>query len=701
MSRYNKPQEISWRKNLIQALIAIVAITIIVWFLPRGSRSALHFDVGRPWPYGQLIAPFDFPIFKTEAQLQAERDSIHRIYEPYFELNTQAERVQMAAMRAAFRTVSVGDLSYPHRAFLEERVHEAYDRGIVSTDDLKMLHNDTCQNIRIYQGTDAQSRSVHELLTQKDAYEFILTGADSVGIDRFKLQRLNLNKYLAQNLTYDVEKSEAHWDELQNSLSPSSGMVLAGQGIIDRGNIITDRDAQILESFERATAARKGTSRENNLIIFGQVLYVTVIVLCLIFYFNLFRRDYITSGRSVLMLFLLVLAYPLITSFLVRHTLLSVYLIPYTMLPVFIRVFMDSRTAFFTHVCTILLCAVSLRYPFEFISTQLVGGLVAIYTLRELSERSQIFRTAIFATIAMIVVYGSIDLLHGRDLGGDNSLTRIDFTIYQHMILSGIVLLFAYPLMYLIERFFGFTSNVTLVELSNVNRELLRKLSEEAPGTFQHSMQVSNLAAEVALKIGAKSQLVRTGALYHDIGKIQNAAFFTENQAGGINPHNRIDLKESARIIINHVTDGEALADRHQLPRVIRDFISTHHGKGLAKYFFITYKNQHPDEVIDYNAFSYPGPDPFTAEQAILMMTDAVEASTRSLKEYTEESIGELVDRIIDTQVAEGHFANCPITFQDIQTAKGVFKEKLKTMYHARISYPTLENNKEEKEEQS
>ncbi|MBP3829929.1 MAG: HDIG domain-containing protein [Bacteroidaceae bacterium] len=696
MSRFNKPQEIGWRNILAQMLIAIVAITIIVWFLPRGSQSSMHFDVGRPWPYGQLIAPFDFPVFKTDAQLQAERDSIRRVYEPYFELDPQVERVQMAAMRAEMRNMSVGDLSYPHRAFIEQRVQDVYSRGILSTDDLEKVHNDTCQNVKVYQGATSQSRSVHDLLSQKEAYEQILVGADSAGIERSKLQRLNLNKYLAPNLVYDAEKSDKEWTELENSLSPSSDMVLAGQSIIDRGNIIREYDAQILESFERATAARKGTNRENNLILLGQILYVTTIVLCLICYFNLFRRDYISNGRSVLLLFLLVLSYPLLTSFLVRHTLLSVYLIPYTMLPVFVRVFMDSRTAFFTHVCTILLCALSLKYPFEFISTQLVGGLVAIYTLRELSERSQIFRTAIFATLAMIIVYGSIDLLHGREFIGENKLTHRDFAIYQHIIFSGIVLLFAYPLMYLIERFFGFTSNVTLVELSNVNRELLRKLSEEAPGTFQHSMQVSNLAAEVALKIGAKSQLVRTGALYHDIGKIQNAAFFTENQAGGINPHNRIDLKESARIIINHVSDGEALADRHQLPRIIRDFITTHHGKGLAKYFYITYKNQHPDEVVDYAAFSYPGPDPFTAEQAILMMADAVEASTRSLKEYTEESIAEQVDRIIDTQVAEGHFANCPITFQDIQTAKDVFKEKLKTMYHTRISYPTLDNKNEE-----
>lgn len=693
MSRYNKPFAHGWRDILAQALISAAFIALIVWFQPRGSRSLMSFDVGRPWPYGQLIAPFDFPIFKTDAQLSHERDSVRQLYEPYFELQAQVETNQMKALRSSLRSQSSSELPLSYRTFIERRVHEVYDIGIISAEDFQRLRADSIRNIRVFSGTDAQTRPVWQILSPKAAYDFLFVNADSLGLTRSKLTKLGLNSFITPNLTYDETKSDAHWNELLGSLSPSSGMVLAGQGIIDRGNIVTERDAQILGSYERAVAARNSTSRENSLIVIGQIMYVAVVVMCLVFYFNLFRRDYISSRRSVLLLVLLLLAYPLLTCFLVRHTLLSVYLIPYVMLPVFVRVFMDSRTAFFTHVCMVLLCALSLRYPFEFIATQLAGGLVAIYTLRELSERSQIFRTAIFSTGTMLIVYAGLDFIHGRQLMGDTSLTRVDFSIYQHIVISGVMVVFAYPLMYLIERLFGFTSNVTLVELSNVNRQLLRRLSEVAPGTFQHSMQVANLAAEVALKIGAKSQLVRTGALYHDIGKMQNAAFFTENQAGGVNPHQKLDAKESARIIISHVADGEALADRHELPRIIRDFISTHHGKGLVKYFYVTYKNQHPDEVVDYSAFSYSGPDPFTAEQAILMMTDAVEASARSLKEYTEESIAELVDRIIDTQVAEGHFANCPITFKDIYTAKEVFKEKLKTIYHTRISYPKLQNS--------
>lgn len=276
-----------------------------------------------------------------------------------------------------------------------------------------------------------------------------------------------------------------------------------------------------------------------------------------------------------------------------------------------------------------------------------------------------------------------MELIHTKDF------SELDYSMYIHIIINGIFLLFAYPLLFLLEKAFGFTSNVTLVELSNINNEILRKMSEVAPGTFQHSMQVANLAAEVANRIGAKSQLVRTGALYHDIGKTCNPAFFTENQSS-INPHEKLSFEDSAKIVINHVKDGIKLADKYNLPPIIKDFIATHHGKGMTKYFFISYKNKYPNETIDESVFTYPGPNPFTLEQAILMMADSVEAASRSLNEYTEESIGNLVEKIIDAQVQEGFFKDCPITFHDITLAKEVFKEKLKTIYHTRISYPEL-----------
>jgi len=690
MSRYNKPTDKTWKDFFIQFLVIASATFILVWFLPRGERATMHFEANRPWPYGRFIAPYDFPILKTEAQLQRERDSLMKTYEPYFELQERVEAQQLEAFRKAFRSLGKDMLPAHYRSFVEMCLHEIYSRGVISNSNLQTLQLEKISHIRIFQGTEASSYALASIFSEKSAYEYIFSIAEEHLVNKQKLQQLNLNLFIKGNLLFDESKSNKLLEDLEHSVIPSSGYVQAGQNIIDRGDIVTEEVYQILESFNLAQAARQQPTRDDRLQLLGQVFYVAIILLCLVLYFDLFRQDYVNNVRSVLLLTLLILSFPLATSFLVRHALLSVYLIPYAMLPIFVRVFMDSRTAFFSHVCMILLCAMSLRYPFEFITTQLMGGLIAIYSLRDLSERSQIFRTAIMVTATALIFYFSIDLMHGRKPFDGNSATLIDWDIYTHIAISGVLLLFAYPLLYLLERIFGFTSNVTLVELSNINRELLRRLSEQAPGTFQHSMMVSNLAAEVANKIGAKAQLVRTGALYHDIGKLQAPEYFTENQLGGLNPHNTLSCKDSAAIILRHVTDGLELADKYNLPAIIRDFIATHHGRGMAKYFYITQKNAHPDEPINVEDYTYVGPNPSTTEQAILMMVDAVEATARSLKEYTEESVGTLVDKIIDGQMADGFFRECPITFQDIQTTKQVLKEKLKTIYHTRVSYPTL-----------
>ena len=344
---------------------------------------------------------------------------------------------------------------------------------------------------------------------------------------------------------------------------------------------------------------------------------------------------------------------------------------------------MDSRTAFMTHVTMILMCACVLQHPLEFVAVELVAGLIAIFSLRELSSRSQLFWTAILVTIGASLTNISLDWMR------NDSFVDIDCGELNYLIVNGLLLFCSYPLLYLIEKAFGFTSNITLIELSDMNKELLRRMSEVAPGTFQHSIQVGNLAAEIANKIGAKSQLVRTGALYHDIGKTLNPIYFTENQSG-VNPHEHMPYVESAKMIISHVTEGLKLADKYNLPNVIKEFISTHHGQGKAKYFYVQQKNAFPDEKIDELLFTYPGPNPFTKEQAILMMADTVEAASRSLPDYTEKSIRDLVNRLIDAQVEEGYFKECPITFRDIAYAKTVLIEKLKTIYHTRISYPDL-----------
>ena len=416
----------------------------------------------------------------------------------------------------------------------------------------------------------------------------------------------------------------------------------------------------------------------------GNIIYVIAFMLLFTLYLTLFRRDYFSKPRCVAMLYTFIALFPLCVSLMMEHSYFSfsVYVLPFAMGPIFVRIFLDSRTAFVTHLITVLISACALRYQFDFIIIQTIAGLIAIYSLREVSTRSQIFRTALWVFVATCAMYFALKLMESN---GDMRFGR---SMYYHFLINGVLLLLAYPLMFVVEKTFGFVSVLTLIELSDTNKGLLRKLSEIAPGTFQHSITVGNLASEIANKIGAKATLARTGALYHDIGKIKNPAFFTENQQGGMNPHDNLTEKESARIIIAHVTDGVKLAEEYNLPVVIRDFILTHHGCGMSKYFYIKYQNEHPNEVVDKSPFTYPGPNPSTREQAILMMADSCEAASHSLKEYTEESIAKLVNQLVDQQVKDGLFSECKITFYDIAVAKQVLIERLKAIYHTRIKYP-------------
>jgi putative nucleotidyltransferase with HDIG domain len=458
---------------------------------------------------------------------------------------------------------------------------------------------------------------------------------------------------------------------------------LNGQKIIDRGEIVDENTYNILLSLKKEWEKRGDTIEEKRLTILGQIIFVSLFIICFMTYLELFRDRFYEQRGSIILLFLLIIFFPVLSSIIVEQNLTSIYVVPYAMIPIIIRIFLDSRTAFMAHVAIILICSITLQYPYEFILLQLLTGMAAIFSLRELSQRSQLFRTAFIVFACYALLYFAFELILEDDL------TKLNTRMYIYFGINGVMLLFAYPLLFALEKIFGFTSNVTLVELSNINNSLLREMSEIAPGTFQHSLQMANLAAEAANRIGAKSQLVRTGALYHDIGKMVNPAFFTENQSG-VNPHKSLSYEQSAQVIISHVTEGLKLAEKHNLPKVIKDFINTHHGHGLTKYFYISYQNEHPNEEVDTEMFRYPGVDPFTKEQAILMMADSVEAASRSLPEYTEESIGSLVDKIIDTQVADGFFKECPITFKDIAMVKALFKEKLKTMYHTRITYPEL-----------
>jgi cyclic-di-AMP phosphodiesterase PgpH len=684
MNIFSIEENHSWRNFFTRLALIIASTTIIVWFLPRENKFGYQFDLGKPWKYGSLIAKFDFPVYKSDKTIQKEKDSLIRQYEPYYTYNKSVELEEISKLRSDL-SHNIKDIPNEYVERIVNALHRIYQQGIMSTSEYSELFKDSSQHIRIINGKQARRIAITRIYSNMAAYEQLFLD-EALAQKRQQLQKYNLNNYIEPNMVFDKTRSEASKRDLMTSVPLASGVVLSGQKIIDRGEIVDEHVYRVLDSFQKESMKRISSSSQLRMTMLGQIIFVAMLMVLFTFYLDLFRKDYYEKPRSILMLYALILIFPILSSFMVTNQIFSVYMLPFAMLPIFVRVFMDSRTAFTAHITMVLICSCALRYPYEFIIVQIVAGLVAIYSLRELSRRSQLLKTALFITLAYMTMYFAIELIR------ENDITKIDRSMYTHFIVNGIMLLFAYPLMYLIEKAFGFTSNVTLVELSNTNNELLRKMSEVAPGTFQHSIQVGNLAAEVANKIGAKSQLVRTGALYHDIGKMRNPVYFTENQMG-VNPHLNKTFEESAQIVINHVTEGLKLADKHNLPRTIKDFICTHHGTGKTKFFYISYKNQHPGEDFDESIFTYPGPNPFTREQAILMMADTVEAASRSLNEYTEKNISDMINRLIDSQVEEGFFRECPITFRDIAVAKVVFIEKLKTIYHTRISYPEEEKS--------
>ena len=671
-----------WSRLLMKFILVILSTALIVYFMPRGDEYGYKYELNKPWNYGLLIANTKFPVLKNDSTIRKERETAILAFQPYYHRD---KLVRDNMMNRLFQHDSGGKLNNGEVAYMRHiaaLLDTIYKHGIMSIDDYERMKSvEARKRIRVVDDNVAISLRLSDVFTPKSAYEYIMT-KDTARFSPSILETYDMTELLQQNLTYDQKRSEEELEENLQNLSYYNGFVQAGQKIVDRGETVTDEVYDVLRSYEK-DFERRNTSEVNiPYKALGQTLYVLIIFIALTVYLSLFRVDYFENVRNVTLLFALPVLFCVLASLMVSHKTMNIFLLPYCIVPIVIRVFMDSRTAFMFHCGTVLIISLFLTSNYEFLILQLVVGMVAIQTLRELSQRSQIVRTAFILFVVYALVYTGYSLHHENDF-------KMDSWMYVLFGVNCLLLLFTYPLLWMLEKVFGFTSDVTLVELSSVRNPLLQQMTEVAPGTFQHSMQVANLSAEVANKIGGRAQLVRTGALYHDIGKIERPVFFTENQSG-VSPHKHLSALKSAEVIIAHVKNGVALAEKNHIPESIKRFIMTHHGLGKAKYFYITYKNEHPDEEIDEAAFTYPGPNPSSKEEAILMMCDAVEAASRSLPEYTEDSINQLVDKIIDGQMAEGFFNECSITFKEISIAKSVLKDKLKTIYHTRISYPEL-----------
>lgn len=676
----------SWHRPSTKSIATIICTVFIsaialIYFLPHESKFGYVYEQGKPWRYSQLIADYNFPILKTKTEVDRERDSVMRQFMPYFMLDSVRAQRHIEDMVKAYRGGEFTNMPFHYLPRLRQLFETVYRRGVIDGAIRDSLRHMGMRGVRVIRGKYAESFLLDSVMTTAEAYKMILNydhRSTPTALSQSRFER-----FLMPNLRPDVTKTRLELDNALKALSATSGMVQAGQTIIDRGNIVTAEHAKILDSYKHESEQRNDPSHGSWLILLGQAVFVLCIITLLIFYLKLFRRDYLDSPHTILLFFSLVTIFPVITYLMVKHSFWTIYIVPYAIVPMFVRIFMDSRTAYIVTIATSLLSALVLHSPFEFLLWQIMTGMVVIYSMRELTERSQLLRVTFIVVVSGIIVLTTYDLSQGL------AEAAFDLSRLVSIIIGGLLLLFAYPLLYIVEKVFSFTSGVTLVELTNINNNILRKMSKVAQGTFNHSMQVANLAAEVADKIGASAQLARTGALYHDIGKTLNPAFFTENQSG-VNPHDSLTEERSAQIIISHVTDGVRLAEKYRLPQIIREFITTHHGRGMTKYFYIQYCNKHPGEEVDTSLFTYPGPNPQTREQAILMMCDSVEAASRSLREYTEESISALVDKIIDGQLNEGCFRECPITFRDIADAKRVLVDSLKTIYHTRISYPEM-----------
>lgn len=660
----------------------IVVALLIAYFFPREGKFRYQFYEGKPWRYGLLTAPSDFPIYKTDDEVKIERDSALKKFEPYYRIDLGVETTQVDKLREDYRNALKGRATPAYMQYIENSLQKLYKSGIVSIQDMDELKKEEYPRINLLENNVSQSRYSSEFFTIKTAYEFIINNCPSY-LDKSILQSCDINNYLTENVSYDKSMSDKVKEDILSSVPLANGMIQAGERIVDRGEIIDNHTYNVLRSLKIVHEAKAGGSQRQRIIMGGQFVLVFGILFCFWLYLWSFRLKLLHNRRNALFLILCVFVSCILTELCVTYGLFNVYILPYAIVPIVVRTFFDSRTALFTHLIIVLICSLMVPFPHEFLILQIIAGMVVTFSLRELYERSQLIRCAFFIFLSYTLCYLSMAVYMEADIKKINWMMMLYFGI------NFILLMFTYILIYMLEKTFGYISSITLVELSNINTPILKKLSETSPGTFQHSLQVSILASEAAAAINADAQLVRTGAMYHDIGKIANPAFFTENQ-GSVNPHQQLNFDQSAKIIINHVTDGVKIAEKAALPKEVINFIRTHHGRGKAKYFYNSFKNQYPDREIDEEVFTYPGPNPFSKETAVLMMADSVEAASRSLKEHTEESIRQLVDKIIDGQIADGLMRNAPLTFKDVETVKNVFVEKLKIMYHTRISYPDL-----------
>ncbi|MDE6368736.1 MAG: HDIG domain-containing protein [Muribaculaceae bacterium] len=679
-TQIHKPilDKLTKRGVVIRFLIGLAAALIITYFYPHPESSHYKYEQNRPWNYAKLIAPFDIPIHADSATILAARDSLEAHFVPVYEINQL-----MIDSVVAELPPSVGN---NYHNDLASRLRKIYSSGVVDYQTREKIAEGKLPKVRILEKNVLSEMSTSHFTSPRDIYVRLDTAITDKGMHDY-FTSANLQDILKPNIIHNEAESRRHYDYDYLTLTADRGVIQQGQTIIDKGTIISPQDFTNLRTYERMVEASVTKAGKSDwLMLGGQFLYVVLLLSTLCGYIYYYNRLLFDNIRSFGFVIILITVFFLIALALNTFVSSGIYIAPMAIVPVLLLVFFDGRTALLVSTVLTLICAAITSFPLEFIFLQFTASAVAVYSLRSLAQRSQLLRTAGFVAAAYLLSYIALELLMNGTFEG------FAWRMIAYLLVNSALCSMAYVLMSAVERMFGFISDVTLVELADTNHPLLIRLNDECPGTFQHSLSVSNLAADAAKRIGANDKLVRAGAMYHDVGKLSNPAFFTENQHG-VNPHDALSPEQSGRIVVNHVIDGLRRADKAGLPSVIKDFIREHHGSGKAKYFYYTYCKLHPGEEIDPTPFQYPGPNPRSRETAVLMMADAVEAASRSLKEHTPQAIADLVNKIIDGQIADGMFDESPLEFRDIPVIKEAFIKRLKTIYHSRIVYPDAPKN--------
>jgi len=668
-------------------MVFVAGIGLIFLVFPGESRFKYEFQKGSPWRHETLIAPFNFAILKTDAEIKLENDSILTTYTPYFTLDTLVEAAKVNEFAASLSKLTDDNpelKSIKSISTFPEILQNIYSSGVLPQSISTYAELNGKSEIRQIRGNKAIKTPVGKLHSIKTAYLELndtirkLTGKYYPDL----IQKINLSDFIAENLSFDEKLNQNERKQLLDELSSTKGMVQAGERIIFQGDLVGSEKYIILESLKKTYETKRGDNIEYFLVIAGRMVIISTLIALMFLYLIFYRRELFDHKRKLTFIILMIVIMVFMAAIATKIETINIYMVPMAILPILVRIFFDSRTAIFSLMITTLLIGYFAPNSYEFIILQMIAGIIAVFSLNKLHKRSHVVFSALWVFLAYSIVYIALALVQ------EGSLKTINWTTLKWFGFSSFFIFITYPLIYIFEKIFGFVSDVTLIELSNTNQPLLRKLAEEAPGTFQHSLQVANMVEAVIHRIGGNPFLAYAGALYHDIGKTYKSEYFIENQVAGMNPHDSLDYLKSAEIIIDHVTRGVLLARKYKLPEVLISFITTHHGTTQSNYFYKKYQIENPGMEVDSTQFSYPGPLPHNKEMAVLMLVDGIEATAHSLKEKSAAAFSEMIDYIVDQKIKSNQLIDADLTLREITILKSTLLEKLVSIYHVRIEYP-------------